>query len=375
MNCLNNPEKMASPSSKKIAVIPGDGIGVDVTREAVKVLHLLEEECSLNLKVREFDFGAEKYLKTGITLPKEIIDDFQQNYDAIFLGALGDPRIPGMEHARDILLGLRFKLDLYINYRPVVLLHDRLCPLKNKGVEDIHFVVFRENTEGIYVGVGGHFKKGTSDEIAIQESVNTRKGVERIIRYAFEYAHTHNIPQVTMSDKSNAMRFEGDLWQRVFQEVGEEYPGIEKQHYYVDALIMQMVKKPEQFHVIVTNNMFGDIITDLGGQLQGGLGMAASGNIHPGKISMFEPVHGSAPKYAGKDVANPFGAILTLQLMLEYIGYETEGKIIEQSVKKAVEDGKTTADLGGSLGTSAAGDAICDYIKKHLDEDYHKLKE
>ena len=351
----------------KIAIIPGDGIGVDVTQEAVHVLELLKDRRSLGLEFVHFDFGAEKYLSTGISLPKEQLEDFRNNYAAIFLGALGDPRIPDMSHARDILFGMRFGLDQYVNFRPVKLFHEKLCPLKGKTEKDIQFVVFRENTEGLYVGTGGFFKKGTKDEVAIQESVNTYKGVERIIRYAFEYAKAHGHTKVTMSDKNNALRFEGDLWQRVFKQVGDEYPEVEKEHWFIDALTMQMIKKPEQFQVIVTNNMFGDIITDIGAQLQGGLGMAASGNINPSGVCMFEPVHGSAPKYAGKNVANPFGAILTVGLMLEHLGFRRENELIEQVVIQAIRENKTTQDLGGSLGTRETGEYICKRLDQLLD--------
>jgi len=359
----------ASGQKQKIAIIPGDGIGVDVTSEAVKVLDLINSRCRLELELIHFDYGAEKYLSTGISLPKEQLQDFCDNYAAIFLGALGDPRIPDMAHARDILFGLRFGLDLYVNLRPVKLFDGKLCPLKGKTPTDVNFIVFRENTEGLYVGTGGFFKKGTKDEIAIQESVNTYKGVERIIRYAFAYAAEHGHTKVTMSDKSNALRFEGDLWQRVFQQVGQDYPEIEKEHWFVDALAMQMIKRPEQFQVIVTNNMFGDIITDIGAQIQGGLGMAASGNINPNGVCMFEPVHGSAPKYAGRNVANPFGAILTAGLMLEHLGFTKEAMVIEQSVRTAVYEDKTTSDLGGKLGTKESGDAVCDLLRRLLASD------
>jgi 3-isopropylmalate dehydrogenase len=350
--------------SRKIAIIPGDGIGIDVACEAVKVLELLNRKRSIGLDLVHFDFGAEKYLATGTTLPPEQLEDFRENYAAIFLGALGDPRIPDMTHARDILFGMRFGLDQYVNMRPVKLFDEKLCPLKGKTVEDVNFVVFRENTEGLYVGTGGFFKKGTKDEVAIQESINTYKGVERIIAHAFEYAKIHGLTKVTMSDKSNALRFEGDLWQRVFRQLGEQYPTIEKEHLFIDALAMQMVKRPEQFQVIVTNNMFGDIVTDLGAQLQGGLGMAASGNINPHGVCMFEPVHGSAPKYAGKQVANPFGAILTAGLMLEHLGFEQEGALVEQAVRQAVRENKTTQDVGGNLGTKEVGAAVCNFVEK-----------
>jgi 3-isopropylmalate dehydrogenase len=350
----------------KIAIIPGDGIGIDVTKEVVKVFELFQQKKDLPIELHHFDYGAEKYLATGISMPDEQIEEFKEDYHAIFIGALGDPRIPDMAHARDILLGSRFKLDLFVNYRPVRLLDPKLCPLKNKTNEDINFVVFRENTENMYVGVGGHLKKGTKDEVAIQTSVNTYQGVERIIRYGFEYAKTHGLKKVTMSDKSNALRFEGDLWQRVFQQVGKEYPNIEKQHWFIDALVMQMVKRPEQFEVIVTANMFGDIVTDLGGQLQGGLGIAASGNLNPGKVSMFEPVHGSAPKYQGQNIANPIAAILSGQLLLEYLGFIKEGKWIENAVLAAIRSDHTTKDLGGKFGTKEVGDYICQEISNQL---------
>jgi 3-isopropylmalate dehydrogenase len=323
----------------------------------VKVLRAADARFGLGLAMDEYDFGAERFLRTGEALPPGMMDRFR-TYDAIFMGAFGDPRVPDMRHAAEILLGTRFQLDLYANVRPVKCLADRLCPLKGRTRADVDFVVFRENTEGLYVGMGGIFKKGTPDEIAIQEDVNTRRGVERIIREAFEYAVRTGRGSVTMSDKSNVLRFGHDLWQRVFAEVAAGYPLIAANHLYVDALTMQMVKNPSQFEVIVTCNMFGDIVTDLGAQLQGGLGMAASGNIHPGKTSMFEPVHGSAPKYAGKDSANPLGAILTAQMMLEHLGAKSAGAAIEAAVISAIEGGRCTADVGGSLGTSATGDAV-----------------
>src|SRR5712691_10569198 len=313
----------------RIAVVPGDGIGVDVTREAMKVLGRVAQAASLTLETVLFPWSADHYLRTGETVPAGAWEDLSANYDAIFMGAFGDPRVPDMKHAADILLGARFQLDLYVNYRPVRCLDDRLCPLKGFAAEDIDFVVFRENTEGAYVGSGGHLRKGTPDEVAVQEDVSTRKGVERILRYAFDFARRRGRKRVVMSDKSNAMRFVGDLWQRTFAEVSRDYPDVEASHLYIDALCMQMVKDPRQFDVIVTNNMFGDIATDLGAALQGGLGMAASGNIHPGRVSMFEPVHGSAPKYAGTGKANPFGAILTAALLLDHLGHSEEAAAVE----------------------------------------------
>jgi len=343
--------------TKRFAVLPGDGIGVDVTREAVKVLEAAASVGPFDLEMQTFDYGADHFLKTGETLPDSALEEFK-TFDAVYMGALGDPRVPDMRHARDILLGTRFKLDLFINLRPIRCLHDRLCPLRDYSAKEIDFVVFRENTEGLYVGLGGIFKKGTPDEIAIQEDVNTRKGVERIVRAAFDYAKRHGRTSVTMSDKSNALRFGHDIWQRVFFEVAEEYPEIEPRHLYVDALTMQMIKNPAQFDVIVTCNMFGDIVTDLGAQLQGGLGMAASGNIHPGRTSMFEPVHGSAPKYAGKDHANPFAAILTAAMMLEHTGLGDAAQRIERAVGACLDAHECTRDLGGELGTAATGDVV-----------------
>ena len=340
----------------RIAVIPGDGIGPEVIKQGMRVLERVNSARKLGLEFVHFGWNADEYLRTGVSIPPGAMDDIRHNYAAIYLGAFGDPRIPDMKHAADILLGMRFQLDLYVNYRPVKLLNARLSPLKDN--KKIDFVIFRENTEGAYVGMGGNFKKGTPEEIAVQEDVSTRKGVERIIRYAFEFAKRTGRKSVCMSDKNNVMRFGGDLWLRTFEEVAAEYPDIEHFHMFVDALTMQMVRVPEMFEVIVTNNMFGDIVTDLGAALQGGLGVAASGNINPGKVSLFEPIYGSAPKYAGQDVANPIGAILTAAMMLEYLGHEDEARAIEKAVIAAVDAGETTKDLGGDLGTLAAGEAV-----------------
>jgi 3-isopropylmalate dehydrogenase len=289
--------------------------------------------------------------------------DHLREFDAIFIGALGDPRVPDNRHARDILLGTRFELDLYVNYRPVRLLHERLCPLKDRGPSDVNFVVFRENTEGLYVGIGGRFKAGTDDEIAIQEELNTYKGVHRIVRHAFEFAKSRGLTKVCMADKSNAMTDGHALWQRVFHQLAPQYPGITATHYYIDALAMYMVLDPGQFQVIVTNNLFGDIITDLGATFQGGLGMAASGNLHPGKTSMFEPVHGSAPKFAGKNIANPIGAIASAALMLETLGLNDEAAAIDAAILKAVRERQITQDVGGTLGTKEAGDFIAAAVR------------
>ena len=341
----------------KIAVIAGDGIGEDVTAEAVKVLKAVGEVFGRRFDLDRLPWSADHYLKTGETLPANGYQMLRE-FDAIFVGALGDPRVPDNRHARDILLGTRFELDLYVNYRPVRLLADRLSPLKDRGRKDINFVVFRENTEGAYVGVGGRFKAGTDDEVAIQEEINTYKGVHRIIRHAFEFAEAGGLSRVCMADKSNAMQQGHALWQRVFKEVAASFPGIAATHQYIDALAMFLVKDPGQYQVIVTNNLFGDIVTDIGGALQGGLGMAASGNIHPGKTSLFEPVHGSAPPLAGKNVANPIGAILSTALMLETLGARDESRAIETAVEASIASNQTTGDIGGALGTSEAGDWI-----------------
>ncbi len=343
---------------KRIAVIPGDGIGPEVVRESVRVIRRLQETRDIPLEFVDFYWGAEKFLKEGVTLPPGSLEMLSDQFDAILTGAFGDPRVPSNKHAEDILLGMRRGLDLYINLRPVRLLNARLTPLRDKKNEDIDFVVFRENTEGAYCGAGGFLKQGTIDEIATQEEVNTRRGVERIIVAAFEYARANGRRRVTMADKSNVQRFGGDLWQRVFKEVASSYAEIEANHQYVDAMAMFMVLDPGQYDVIVSNNMFGDILTDLGAAIQGGLGLAASGNIHPGRVSLFEPVHGSAPPLAGKGIANPIGAILTSAMMLEYLGYQTESRMIEQAVRAAISAEETTRDLGGKLSTEEAGAAI-----------------
>jgi 3-isopropylmalate dehydrogenase len=349
---------------KRIAVIPGDGIGPEVIQQAVRVLEFFQNTHNLKLAVTNFDWGAERYLKDNVSLPDGALEMLTNEFDAILAGAFGDPRVPSNKHAEDILLGMRRGLDLYINLRPVKLLHERLTPLRNRNTDEINFVVFRENTEGAYCGAGGFLKKGTAGEIALQDEVNTRKGVERIIVAAFEYAKRNNRQTVTMADKSNVQRFGGDLWQRAFKEVASGYPEIKANHQYVDAMAMFMVLDPKQYDVIVSNNLFGDILTDLGAAVQGGLGLAASGNIHPGRVSLFEPVHGSAPPLAGKGVANPIGAILTTSMMLEYLGFQTESEAIEVAVREAVSANETTTDLGGDLFTEQAGSAVIAHLAK-----------
>jgi 3-isopropylmalate dehydrogenase len=346
----------------RIALIPGDGIGVEVTTEAVKVLRRVADVFGRTLDLVSLPWSADHYLKTGETLPPNGYAMLRDDFDAVFIGALGDPRVPDNRHARDILLGTRFELDLYVNYRPVRLLDERLCPLKGRTTADVDFVVFRENTEGLYVSIGGRFKPGTEDEVAIQEEVNTYKGVQRIIRHAFEFARANGRRRVCMADKSNAMTQGHALWQRVFKEITPLYPEIEARHLYIDALALLMIQDPSQFEVIVTNNLFGDIITDLGAALQGGLGLAASANLHPGRTSMFEPVHGSAPPLAGKNVANPMGAILSAALMLQSLGLTLEGASVEAAVKQAIVNGKGTKEIGGTLGTHQTGDYIASAI-------------
>jgi 3-isopropylmalate dehydrogenase len=351
-------------TKKRIAVIPGDGIGKEVIPEAAKVIGAT----GVPVELRDFDWGADRYVKDGTTVPADGFEMLRRDFDAILVGAFGDPRVPSNIHAKEILLGMRFKMDLYANLRPVRLLDASLCPLKGVEPKDVDFVVIRENTEGVYVDSGGVFKQGTADEVAIQEDINTRKGVERVIRYAFEHTTCSkkvdgsSRSRVLMCDKSNAMTYAGGLWQRVFKQVSAEYPQIKAEHMYVDALCMQMVRDPRQLDVIVTNNMFGDIITDLAAGLQGGLGMAASGNIHPGKISMFEPVHGSAPPLAKKNIVNPMGAILTSAMMLAHLGFGEAAAKIEAGVLEAVRQKKTTQDVGGSMGTKEVAEWLAKQV-------------
>jgi len=358
------PDAQKKDRKKRISVIPGDGIGQEVIPQAVKVIQATGAE----IETKHFDWGADRYLRDGVTVPADGFAMLARDFDAILVGAFGDPRVKTNIHAKEILLGMRFQMDLYANVRPVRLLDAALCPLKGVEPKDMDFVVLRENTEGVYTDAGGVFKRGTPDEIATQEDINTRKGVERIIRYAFDYCQRHKKldgsprSKVLMCDKSNAMTHAGGLWQRTFKEVSAEHPQITAQHMYVDALCMQMVRDPRQFDVIVTNNMFGDIITDLAAGLQGGLGMAASGNIHPGRTSMFEPVHGSAPPIAGKNVANPFGAILTAAMMFRHLGLTNEAAKIEEAVLEAVRQKKATQDIGGTLGTREVGEWVAERV-------------
>jgi 3-isopropylmalate dehydrogenase len=354
-------------SAPLIAILPGDGIGPEVIAQATRVLEHYRDKRGIPLDLWHLDLGADRYLKDGTTYPKEIADRVRTEARAVLLGALGDPRVPGLEHARDILFGMRFGLDLYANVRPVKALDDRLVPLKGRGAKDVNFVVFRENTEGIYVGMGGQFKRGTPDEVAINEDVNTRKGVERLIVAGFEYAKKHGKRTVHMADKSNAMKHAHELWYRCFFEVAKRYPEIEAKHVYVDALCLYLVQDPSPFEVIVTCNLFGDIVTDLGAALQGGLGMAGSANIHasdPKRVAMFEPVHGSAPPLAGKDLANPLASVLTVGMLLAHLGHPEEEKRLEAIVARAIAEKRCTRDVGGELGTRSVGDWVMSELAK-----------
>ena len=345
-----------------LAVIAGDGIGPEVVREALKVLDAVEAVHHPGVAVETLPYGADHYLSTGITIPPAEMQRLGRDVDAILVGAIGDPRVPGNEHARDILLGMRFQLDLYVNERPARLFDARLTPLKGKTVRDFDLVVFRENTEGLYVSVGGAFKVGTPDEITIAEELNTRKGVERIIRHAFAWARAHGRTRVTMADKANAIAAHA-LWRRVFEEVGAEYADIKRDTRYIDAMAMDLVRTPESFQVIVTGNLFGDILSDLASVLVGGLGLAPSANRHPGRVAMYEPVHGSAPPLAGKDVANPMAAILSLAMMLEGIGEAAAASAVESAVRAAIAANVGTSDVGGTLGTRAVGDWIAERVR------------
>lgn len=347
----------------KIGVIPGDGTGPEVTAEAVKALKALSAKRSLDFQFKEFALGGELYLKEGVLLPDEMIADLQ-GMDSIFLGAIGHPDVKPGVLEREVLLKLRFEMDLYINLRPVILFPGVETPLKDKGPEDIDFVVVRENTEGLYAGGGGFFKKGTPDEVALQEAVSTRKGVERCIRYAFEYCRKRDEKKrLTLCGKTNVLIFESDLWHRVFYEVAKDYPEIELDYQHVDAISMWMIKNPESFDVVVTTNMFGDIITDIGAIVQGGLGIAAGGNIHPGGIGMFEPIGGSAPKYTGRNIINPLAAISAAQMMLDYLGEDAAGKDLLEAIKKATKNDMKSMEAGKmGFSTREVGDLVVGYL-------------
>jgi len=345
--------------SYKIGVIGGDGTGPEVIKEGLKILAAVSEKTGFDVDLVPFDLGGERYLKSGETVPDSVIEELK-GMSAIYLGAIGHPDVkPGILE-KGILLKIRFELDQYINLRPVKLYPGVWTPLKDKGPEHIDFVVVRENTEGIYAGIGGIFKKGTPDEVALQVDLNTRKGVERCIRYAYEFTKNRDAKKkLTLCAKTNVLTYAHDLWARAFAEVGKEYPEVTQDYSHVDALVMWMVKSPEVFDVIVTNNMFGDIISDLGAMIQGGLGIAAGGNINPKGVSMFEPIGGSAPKYAGKNVINPLAAIGALSMMLEYLGERGAAQQVEQAVQQVTAT-KLKSLAAGKMGysTTEVGDLV-----------------
>ncbi len=351
-------------SRHPIAVIPGDGTGPEVVREAVKALEAAASRFGFGLDFQSFDFGGERYLRTGEALPDSAVEELRR-FPAILLGAIGHPDVrPGVLE-KGILLRLRFELEQYVNLRPVRLYDERFCPLKDKGPEEVDFVVVRENNEGLYTGSGGFVFKGTPHEVAVQESVNTRRGVERCLRYAFERALKRGRKKkLTLCGKTNVLTYAFDLWERAFHEIGEsEYPEVSRDYAHVDATTMWMVKNPEWFDVIVTDNMFGDIITDLGAMVQGGMGIAAGGNINPKGTSMFEPIGGSAPKYAGKNVINPLAAICAGAMMLDHLGEGEASRAVEDAVIRATRE--HVRDLGaGRMGhtTSELGDLVASLI-------------
>jgi len=349
----------------KIAVIPGDGTGPEVAREGVKVLEAIAGIAGFDYDTTFFEHGGERYLETGVVLSDEEIEELR-DYDAIFLGAIGHPDVkPGILE-QGILLRIRFALDQYINLRPVKLFPGVDCPLKDKGPEDIDFVVVRENTEGLYAGTGGFLRKGTAEEVAVQESVNTRKGVERCLRFAYEYCRRRDRDRkLTLCGKTNVLTYAWDLWERTFNELASAYPDISTDYAHVDAICMWFVKNPEWFDVVVTDNMFGDIITDLGAMIQGGMGIAAGGNINPEGTSMFEPIGGSAPKYTGKDVINPLAAICAVQMMLDHLDERDAADRIERAVIRVCSEDLESLSAGKmGKSTSEVGDLVVKYIKE-----------
>jgi 3-isopropylmalate dehydrogenase len=365
----------------RIAVVPGDGIGSEVTREALKVLDSLRSNSTLGcreglasgsdsfIEICLFPWGAEHFLKTGETIPAGAFDMLARDFDAVLAGAFGDPRVPDGRHADEILLGMRRRLDLFANVRPVRALHDSVVPLRNARASDVDFILFRENTEGAYSGRGRIAGAGTADEEAVEEDVTTRRGVERICRMAFIFAESFEKPRrlgrrprVILADKHNVQKHGGGLWHRVFLELAATFPSCDGRHMFADALAHEMVRDPASLDVVVTNNLFGDVLSDLGAALQGGLGLAPSGNVHPGRTSMFEPVHGSAPDLAGKGFANPFGSIRSLGMLLAHLGRQDLAERVEDAVGACIAVGETTRDLGGKLSTEEAGDAVVERL-------------
>jgi len=354
---------METKKQYRIAVIPGDGTGSEVTQEAVKALQALTSSEEFEAQLTYFDLGGARYLRTGEVLPAGTLDELK-THDAILLGAIGHPDVkPGILE-KGLLLELRFQLDQYINLRPVILYPGVETPLKGKGPDDIDFVVVRENTEGLYTGSGGFLRKGTPHEVAIQESINTRSGVERCLRFAFDYCRRRNKrKKLTLCGKTNVLTYAFDLWERVFHEVAREYPDIQTDYAHVDATCMWMVKNPEWFDVIVTDNMFGDIITDLGAMIQGGMGIAAGGNLNPDGVSMFEPIGGSAPKYTGKNIINPLAAVGAVQMLLEHLGEEKAAKRLEGAIRQIVRKDLKSLSAGQmGYSTTEVGDLVVKYV-------------
>ena len=341
----------------RIAVLPGDGIGREVTAEALLLAEDQRRAGFLAATWEIEDWGAERYLATGEAMPPAGIDHLR-DFDAILVGAFGDPRVPEAESLRKVLLGIRFELDLFINMRPVRCLAESLNPLKHARAADIDLVIMRENTEGSYCGAGGTLRAGTAEELALQEMVVTRRGVERIVRAAFELAGARPRTRVTLVDKANALQFAGGLWQRAFAEVAAEYPGVVADHLYADVAAMEMVRNPGRFDVIVTENLLGDLLSDLAAMLGGGLGLAASANLHPGRVSMFEPVHGSAPDIVGTGRANPLASLASFALLLRHVGRAALGEALDDAIAEAVRDGCVTPDLGGNRSTSEVGASV-----------------
>jgi 3-isopropylmalate dehydrogenase len=345
-----------------IAVLPGDGIGEEVVREALRVLEAVSAVTGFQYRTEFYPYGAEHYLKTGETFPDSALREMQ-DHSAILLGAIGDPRVETGLLERAVIAGIRFGLDLYVNLRPIKLYAEHLCPLKGVTPEHLDLVIVRENTEGAYVGVGGLMKRDSDNEVAVCNMLWTRAGTERVIRYAFDLARRRSkAKRLTLVDKANAIR-PMDLWTRVFKYVGTEYPDIQTDHAYIDAACMWLVKNPEWFDVVVTDNLFGDIITDLGAMLQGGLGIAASGNLHPGQVSMFEPIHGSAPKYKGKNVACPVASVMAVQMMLDYLGDHEGATLVENAVANALRSRKIPSLHAGDIPTDRAGEILIEEVR------------
>ncbi|MDJ0976785.1 MAG: 3-isopropylmalate dehydrogenase [Planctomycetota bacterium] len=352
-------------SAHKIAVLPGDGIGEEVVREGLRVLDAAAAMEGFEVEKVHYPYGADHYLETGEAMPASAFEEMAQT-EAMLLGAIGDPRVETGFLERQIIWGVRQTFDLYVNLRPIKLYSEALCPLKNKGPDDIDMLVVRENTEDAYAGLGGIHRQGTPHEVAVAEMIYTRNGVERVIRYAFELAKQRNkggAPQVTLVDKANAIRAQ-DIWTRTFAEVASEYPDIKTDHAYIDAACMWMVKNPEWFDVVVTPNLFGDIITDLGAMIQGGMGIAASGNIHPGKVSMFEPIHGSAPKYRGQNKANPIATIEAVRMLLEHIGEPGAAARVGNAVRHVLESGRIKSLSAGVHGTDEVGSIVLEALEQ-----------